>query len=103
SAGEPVDDVELPERAIAVEALHRDRLAEVEQVAALAAARRAHPAQVEVEIEVGIDLPARRRDRERVRRDALPQARDRVQRALGALAEPRAIGRLIEQPDADDR
>ena len=60
AVGQALDHGELPQRAGPVEALHADRLGQVEQGAPVARRGRAHPAQVVVEVEVGVDDPAGR-------------------------------------------
>ena len=57
AVGQPLDHGELPERASPVEALHPDRLGQVEQRAPVARSGSAHAAQVVVEVEVGVEDP----------------------------------------------
>ncbi len=103
AAGEAPDDVQLPQRPRAIEALHGDRLGAVEHRAHAAAGRRVEPAHVELAIEVRIDLPAWRRDRVRVRDHPLPQAGNLPRGALDLVLQPIAVGRGIEPPDDGDR
>ena len=92
SALEPFDAVELPQRPVLVESLHRNRRGQVEEIAEAPGAGRAQLALVIGEVEVRIDLPARRRRAERVEHDVLPQAGHLDERALERLAEARPSG-----------
>jgi hypothetical protein len=88
---QPLHDGDLPERPGPVEALHRDRLGQIEHRPDAAVATGPHEAQVEVEVEVGIDLPAGRRDRERVRADPLPHAGDEAGAPVDEVAHPNPV------------
>jgi L-lactate dehydrogenase complex protein LldF len=101
-AFEPGDLVELPERAVLVEGLHRDRLGEVEEVAQRALAGDAHAPDVVARVEQRVALPARRRDAERVDRDPLAQPRDPLDRALEHVLEAVLVGRLLQDHHRDD-
>jgi hypothetical protein len=99
---ETLDQMQLPERAIHVERLHRDRRGVVEQVPNSALPAQARAAQVETQVEIRVALPPGGRDGKRIPDHSLAQARDDRESARQLPLEARHVGGAVEHPGAED-
>jgi hypothetical protein len=103
AALQPLDDRELPQRPVFIEAGHAGLARELEHGRERLGGRGLEPADMPVEIEIGVDDPAGGRQAQRRHHDAVPEPRRLARTALKPLHEQVKVEAAIEDRDGDHR
>ena len=103
AALEPLDERELPQRPITIEARHPGLASELQDGRQRLRGRRLEPADVPRQVEIGIDDPTRRGQPQRRRHDPVPKPRRQPRAALEPLRQPIPVRAAIQQQHAHDR